>query len=376
MKPNRISFSPLPVCASLLLVCAFGELNVTRPVQVMPSGPDQGAFFPVAVWYGGGKARAPILEPLDATSAARWGKDLDTIKAVGFNTVKCWVDWATAEPQQGQFNFKNLDLLMRLAHERGLRVIVQIYTDSAPDWVGRVYPDGRFVDRSGAVIQSEAAPGYCIDHPGVRAAMVKFIQALSRQANSSAALYGWDVWSEPHVINWAEFPYLYHPEFCYCPSTQARFREWLTRKYGTVEALNRAWYREFTSWGKVQPPRDSTILSFTDYLDWRAFITDKLAGDLKTRVDAVRAFDSTHPITSHAAAPAMFTSPTDGYGEPDDFRMAAVADFFGTSLYPKHSQSSRPGIIPCFRRRSISCGHRGIVSEKDSGSASFKPGRA
>jgi len=342
MKRKRMSVFLLLTTARLLLACVFAELNVAQPAHVMPPEPGQGAFFPMAVWYGGGKARAPMLEPLDTTSVARWGNDLDAIKAVGFNTVKCWVDWATAEPRPGQFNFKNLDLLMRLAQERGLRVIVQIYTDSAPDWVGKLYPDGRFVDRSGAVIHSEAAPGYCIDHPGVQAVMVKFIQALSRQANSSAALYGWDVWSEPHVINWAEFPYLYHPEFCYCMYTQARFRQWLTRKYGTVEALNRAWYRNFANWDQVQPPRNSTILSFTDYLDWRAFITDKLAGDLKTRVDAVRAFDSVHPITSHAAAPAMFTSPTDGFGEPDDFRMAAVADFFGTSLYPKHSQSARP----------------------------------
>jgi len=36
--------------------------------------------FPVAVWYGGGKARAPMLEPIDSTSTARWGEDLDSIK--------------------------------------------------------------------------------------------------------------------------------------------------------------------------------------------------------------------------------------------------------------------------------------------------------
>ena len=299
-------------------------------------------FFPVAVWYGGGKARAPMLEPLNATSAQRWGKDLDQIKALGFNTVKTWVDWATAEPQPDSFDFKNLDLLMQLAQERGLRVIVQIYLDSAPDWVGQKYPDGRFVDRSGAVIESQSAPGFCIDHPGVRAEIVKFLSALSRDANRFPALYGWDVWSEPHVINWAEFPYLVHPEFCYCPNSQKRFRSWLERKYGNLDSLNRAWYRGFENWSQVEPPRASTILSYTDYLDWRAFIDDKLAGDLKTRVDAIRTNDTTHFITSHAAVPGLFTSPTDGYGEPDDFKMAANADFFGTSLYPKHAASAEP----------------------------------
>jgi beta-galactosidase len=299
-------------------------------------------FFPVAVWYGGGKARAPMLEKVGATSAERWGEDLDQIKAVGFNTVKCWVDWATAEPKPGEFQFENLELLLRLAEARGLRVIVQIYLDSAPDWVGERYPDGQFVDRSGAVIKSQASPGFCIDHPGVRAEIVQFLHALSERANRSSALYGWDVWSEPHVINWAEFPYLSNPEFCFCPSSQARFREWLRAKYVTLEALNAAWYRRFERWEQVEPPRGSTILSYTDYLDWRTFIDDKLAGDLKTRVDSIRSADATHPITSHAAVPGLFTWPTDGYGEPDDWKMASTADFFGTSLYPKHAASTRP----------------------------------
>jgi beta-galactosidase len=303
---------------------------------------EAGSFFPVAVWYGGGKARAPMLEPIDPGSAARWGKDLDQIKAVGFNTVKCWVDWATAEPKLGQFDFSNLNLLMRLAQQRDLRVIVQIYTDSAPDWVGALYPDARFVDRSGAVISSQAAPGYCIDDPAVRAEIVKFIQALSADANQFPALYGWDVWSEPHVVNWADFSYLNNPEFCYCRYTQQRFRNWLRAKYKTLPTLNAAWYRRFATWDQVTPPRFSTILSYTDYLDWRTFIDHKLAGDLRTRVEAVRTSDHQHPITSHADAPALFTSPTDGYGDPDDWKMAATADFFGTSLYPKHSESTHP----------------------------------
>ena len=327
------------ICGAFLAL-GFTWGIVTRGAP--PAQPAEQPFFPVAVWYGGGKARAPMLEPVDSTSAERWGRDLDQIKAVGFNTVKCWVDWATAEPRPGQFDFQNLNLLLRLAQERGLRVIVQIYTDSAPDWVGQRYPDARFVDRSGAVINSQAAPGFCIDDRAVRNEVVNFIEALSQDANRYRALYGWDVWSEPHLVNWAGFDYLKNPEFCYCRYTQARFREWLKEKYKTLEALNKAWYRGFTSWNDVAPPRFSTILSFTDYLDWRAFITAKLAADLKTRVDAVRSADHLHPITSHAAGPGLFADPRNGYGQPDDFLMAANADFFGMSLYPKHAALRQP----------------------------------
>jgi beta-galactosidase len=329
------------ILASLLCLTGSAEA-ADSPAAHASTAEAQKSLYPLAVWYGGGKVRAPMLERIDATSAERWGKDLDQIRSVGFRTVKTWVDWATAEPARGQFSFANLDLLLQLAQARGMRVIVQIYLDSAPDWVGQRYPEGRFVDRSGAVITSQSAPGYCIDHVGVRKEIVDFLEALSRDANRSPALYGWDVWSEPHVVNWAEFPYLAHPEFCFCPFSQARFREWLKGKYQTLGALNAAWYRSFERWTQVQPPRYPTILSYTDYIDWRTFIDDKLAGDLKTRVDAIRAADKTHPITSHAAVPGLFTSPTDGYGEPDDWKMSASADFFGTSVYPKHSESTHP----------------------------------
>ena len=329
------------ILAGLFCLTGFAEA-ADSPVAHASTAEAPKSFYPLAVWYGGGKVRAPMLERIDATSAERWGKDLDQIRSLGFRTVKTWVDWATAEPARGQFSFANLDLLLQLAEARGMRVIVQIYLDSAPDWVGGRYPEGRFVDRSGAVITSQSAPGYCIDHGGVRTEIVDFLEALSRDANRSPALYGWDVWSEPHVVNWAEFPYLAHPEFCFCTYSQARFREWLKGKYQTLGALNAAWYRSFERWTQVQPPRYPTILSYTDYIDWRTFIDDKLAGDLKTRVDAIRTADKTHPITSHAAVPGLFTSPTDGYGEPDDWKMSASADFFGTSVYPKHSESTHP----------------------------------
>ncbi len=318
------------------------------------------SFYPAAVWYGGGKARAPMLEKLDSTSAQRWGADLDQIKADGFNTVKTWIDWQTGEPKRAEFNFDNLNLLMRLAQDRGLRVIVQIYLDSAPDWVGRLYPSGRFVDSSGAVITSQSAPGFSIDDPGVRSEALAFLRALSQDANRFSALYGWDAWSEPHLINWAEFPYLSNPEFGFNPATQERFRKWLQEKYKTLDQLDAAWYRTYTNWNQVEAPRFPTILSYTDYIDWRRFIDEKLAADLALRVSAIRTADKTHPITSHSDAPSLFTSPTDGYGEPDDFRMSAQADFYGTSMYPMHSESVHPwssGMLDTALDFSRSAGH-------------------
>ncbi len=266
-----------------------------------------------------------------------WRRDLRQIRNLGFNAIRCWMDWASGEPAERQYNFETVEVLLELAGQENLKVIVQVYMDAAPDWVGRRFPDSLFVSSSGAVMKPESAPGYCFDHPGVRQAVLDFYAALAERARRSPAFAGWDLWSEPHVINWATATYLTNAEFCFCPHTVARYRQWLERKYGALEALNLAWYRRFTSWDQVEPNRLSTILSYTDYIDWRNFIQAKLGEDLRARYETVRRIAPDRVATSHAAGPSMFTSPLTGEGSPDDWIMAKQTDFWGTSLYPKHS---------------------------------------
>src|SRR5581483_6072752 len=160
--------------------------------------------------------------------------DVQKIRQLGFNTVRCWVDWSSAEPQPGHYDFRHTRQMLELAEEQGLKVIIQVYMDSAPDWVGRQYPDSHFVANSGDVIESQAAPGFCPDHSGVQRAILNFYATLARTAGKSRAFYGWDLWSEPHIINWATMQYMVNPEFCFCRHTAARFRGWLEKKYGSL----------------------------------------------------------------------------------------------------------------------------------------------
>lgn len=331
MKQSNGSFRPLSfvalVCASLVLTPAHPPAQTSGTID----------FFPMAVWYGGGKARAPMLEGQARSKKEIWRKDVQQIRALGFNTVRAWIDWASGEAAEGRYDFETLDVLLELAEEEGLKLLLQVYMDSAPQWVGTKYPDSLFVSSNGQAIQPESSPGYCRDHPGVRAADNAFYAALAGRVRDRQAFVGWDLWSEPHVINWANPTWIPNPEFCFCPHTVARFRGWLEEKYGSISSLNAAWYRRFDDWADVQPSRMSTILSYTDYIDWKAFIVDKLGEDLRDRYQAVKQVAPATIVTSHAAGVGLFASPHHWEGQADDWRMAREVDFYGTSFYPKHS---------------------------------------
>lgn len=316
----------------LVLPGAFGQKSVDSSKD----------FFPVSVWYSGGKARAPMLDPLTADSERLWKEDLQKIKKLGFNTVRTWVEWNVGEPREGEYHLENLDLLLRLAEPEGLKVIVQVYVDSAPEWVGRKYPEGHYTAQDSQPIVSQASPGFCFDHPGVRQAVLDFFREIGRHVKKSPAFHAWDLWSEPAALNWARVRYKSAPMFCYCPSSNERFRLWLKKKYGSLDRLNSAWHRTFSDWSHVEPPRYGTILTYSDFMDWRIYYGYKLAEDLKMRSDAVKSIDPGFVTTSHAPNPSpLVRTLADPYDPTDDFLMKDSVDFYGTSLYPKLTSPDR-----------------------------------
>ncbi len=330
---------PLRLFITIALVLLTTFNNVLQAQS--DSANNRFGFLPFSVWYSGGKARAPMLSELTDASEEDWRKDLQQIKALGFNTVRTWVEWAKCEPQPGIYNFDNLNLLMRLAEEVGLKVFIQIYVDSAPDWVANQFPHALFEAQSGDKVHPQSAPGACTDNHEVEEAVLRFYSETARAANRFSNLAGWDLWSEPHIINWASLDYIPNVQFCFCPGTRARFRDWLENKYGNIEALNRAWYRNFSDWTQVDPPRFSTILSYTDFIDWKSFIYEKLVEDMAARYNAIRTIDPNHLITAHAVGASLFQSPHVGAGATDDFLMARPLDYYGVSIYPKHNHPDR-----------------------------------
>jgi beta-galactosidase len=198
-------------------------------------------------------------------------------------------------------------------------------------------------------VQPQAAPGACTDNHDVQEAVLNFYTEVAKVAAAYSHFFGYDLWSEPHIINWASIDYVPNVQFCFCPGTRAKFRQWLQHKYQTLDQLNRAWYRNFTAWEQVDPPRFSTILSYTDFIDWKTFIYEKLVDDMADRNNAVRKADPSNLITAHAVGASLFQSPHVGAGATDDFLMARPLDYYGVSIYPRHNHPDRAWSVTTLR---------------------------
>ncbi len=294
-------------------------------------------FFPVSVWYGAKRARAPMITPIEEKDIPKIEQDLKTIKDAGFNTVRFWYDWFTAEPLPDVWHFNELEILLNAADKLGLRAIIQVYTDSAPNWVEADHPDSLFVDRSGLKIHSQASPGYCADHPYVRNHIADFLKKTAEVAISHDCFLGWDIWSEPHIVQWSWMDYMKDPWFCFCENSIKRFREWLKNRYGDITKLNSAWYRTHRDWSEIIPPRYISLSTFTDILDWIKFNTEKIAEDLGWKYECIHSVDKDHIIASHAAISSVYGMPGISYGASDDWKLSEKVDVWGTSFYPKHT---------------------------------------
>ena len=279
-----------------------------------------------------------MLEADPRAKKEAWRRDLKQIKALGFNAIRCWIDWASGEPVAGQY---------RSRHARGPALARR---------GGRARGHRPGLHGLGARVGRTALPGRALrelERPGDPARVVaRVLPRPPRRARgrprllrgagaarggepgaSSASTSG----ASPTSSTGRRRPTSRTPSSASAGTRVGRFRRWLERKYASLDALNAAWYRRHASWDEVEPNRLSTILSYTDYIDWKSFIAAKLGEDLRARYEAAKRGAPDRVATSHAAGVGLFASPHWWEGQSDDWTMAAQVDYYGTSFYPKHS---------------------------------------
>jgi beta-galactosidase len=268
----------------------------------------------------------------------RWASDMAAMRDAGLRAVYLWACWGWIEPEPGRFVFDDYDELIQLAGDAGLGVIINVIAEIQPFWIHRHVPDSRMIDHLGRPVISVPrrecnvglTPGGCTDNPQVRALMERFIAQLAQRYASRDHLVAWDLWNE---TRWAVHA---DGHVCHCPHTLSAFRAWLAERHGDLDGLNRAWQRRYTDWADVQPGKLPGH-TYTEMLEFQAFLTERSSRHMAFRHEVVRAADQRHLIVAHAANPAPYSGAYEleqAVSRGNDWDYTDLLDGFGASLFP------------------------------------------
>src|SRR2546430_412183 len=195
------------------------------------------------------------------------------MREAGVNMVNLAVfGWSRIQPGEDTWDFAWLDRVMGLLHEGGVRVNLGTATASPPPWLSHAHPELLPVTADGVKLWPGGRQHYCPSSRAYREAARRLVEAMAERYGGHPALAMW------HVNN----EYGCHVAACYCDVSAQAFREWLERRYGSMDRLNRAWGTDFwsqrySSWEEILPPRRTpTWPNPTQQLDFARFSSDTL----------------------------------------------------------------------------------------------------
>jgi len=254
-----------------------------------------------------------------------WHGDLARIAEMGFRGIQVRPQWRWHERQPGQFTWDDLHRLCEIATRYGLRVVVQFIVETAPAWFLKKYRpfrrdlEGRLrppVSR-GAFYVGGWEP--CYDHPAVIEFASRFISAGVSALKEHDCVEAWHVWNEPRSRPGWE---------CACQYSRKAYRNWLRRRFGTIENLNALLGKAWGSFEEVDPPADAQ--DYAERFLWRYWAVTRVADRVRWAAEAARKADPSRPIYSHVGF-ASILQDTFRDGSPD-WLVARQVDRYGTSL--------------------------------------------
>ncbi len=171
---------------------------------------------------------------------AVWQEDVRLMREAGVSMVSIGIfTWALLEPEPGQYDFGWLDDLLDLLHDNGIRADLATPTAVPPAWFYEQNPEALPTTREGVRYTFGGRGAICHSSPAYQQAVVSIAEQLGRRYGAHPAVALWHVHNEYGVPVSA----------CYCDTSAAAFRRWLTERYTTVKQLNQAWGTTF--WGQA-----------------------------------------------------------------------------------------------------------------------------
>lgn len=246
-------------------------------------------------------------------------KDIQYMKEAGINTVTLGVfSWSLLEPEEGTYNLQWLEDRINRLYENGISIILSTPSGARPKWMADRYPEILRVREDRQRNLFGERHNHCYTSPIYREKVRAINQRLAEKFADHPAIILWHISNE------------YGGE-CHCPLCQKAFQNWLSKRYETIDQLNKSWWTMFwshTYWSfdEIESPssRGENQLHGLK-LDWKRFVTDQTADFMEYEIKAIREAGAKQPVTTNF----MYDYPLLNYD-----RIARSIDIVSWDSYP------------------------------------------
>lgn len=257
------------IAACMLAFAPFcGGAAFAQSAEGHPDWPGAGQLF-VGTCY----------QPVDR-SREQIQRDIELMRQADLQVVRMGdLSWDYFEPAEGRFDFATFDWIMDRMHAVGIKVILDIPGQPAPIWLHRRYPGVDIVTQQGTRLHAAERYMDNIGDPDYRRLLARMADTLTRRYAQHPALFAVGFNNE-----------IGNGYISYSPADRERFVQWLKKRYGSIEKLNKAWAtqrwsRRINSWDEVELPYVEGPGPSERYLDLRRYWSD-------TTIDVLRELES------------------------------------------------------------------------------------
>ena len=232
----------------------------------------------------------------------RLDKDVAMMKAAGFNVVRLGEStWSLWEPEDGRFEYAWMDRVIDAMGKAGIKVIMGTPTYSIPAWMARQNPEILARKFNGVQNTYGMRQNMNTDSAAYRFYAERLIRKIAARYKDNPHVIGWQVDNETSSYGAAN------------DDVFVRFQHYLEKKFGTPEALSKAWLLNYWgqnlhSWADLPRPDGAQSTGYklewsrwsqmrvTDFLAWqsglirenaapRQFVTHDFAGSMHSDVN-------------------------------------------------------------------------------------------
>jgi len=188
--------------------------------------------------------------PEQKTEAELW-HDLELIVESGVNAVRMGeFAWSVMEPREGEYHFDWLIKVVNYLGENGVKSVICTPTACPPIWLVRKHPEILYKDNRGVTRPFGGRRIYCYNNEIYREYSVKIAEKIGEVFGKNPYVIGFQIDNEPAQEATGR---------CACPVCRSKFKEYLKKKYGTIEEYNRNsfgtfWSQVYDSFDEIDTP--------------------------------------------------------------------------------------------------------------------------